>query len=78
MRFRKPWLEVKLVGFDFRAKSSSTDYNQWNKPTPKSLAHTGSKKSLVELGVSKNELFHFSHFSLYGIVNNQSPPPPPW
>ncbi len=34
--FRKPWLEVKLVSFDFSAKSSSTDYNESNKPTPKS------------------------------------------
>ncbi len=74
MCFRKPWLKVKLVNFDFSAKSSSTDYNESNKPTPKSLAHTGSKKSLVELGVSKNKLFHFSHFLLYWKVN--SPPLP--
>ncbi len=42
-------------------KSSSTDYNESNKPNPKSLAHIGSKKSFVELGVSKNERFHFFH-----------------
>ncbi len=47
-------------------KSSSTNNNEPNKPNPKSLAHVGSEKLLVELGVPKNELFHFfSHFSLY-------------
>ncbi len=30
MCFRKPWLKVK---------SSSTEYNESNKPTPKSLPH---------------------------------------
>ncbi len=59
MRFRKPWLRVKSVNFDFSAKLSSTYYNESNKPTAKSVAHTGSEKSLVELGVPKNELFHF-------------------
>ncbi len=59
MRFRKPCLRVKLVNFDFSAKSSSTDYNELNKPTLKSLAHIGSEKSLVEVGVPKNEFFHF-------------------
>ncbi len=43
MHFKKPWLRVKLVDFDFSAKSSSTDYNESNKPNPKCLAHTGSK-----------------------------------
>ncbi len=62
MRFRKPWLRVKSVNFDFSAKSLSNDYNESNKPTLKYLAHIGSEKSLVELGVPKNEL---SHFSLY-------------
>ncbi len=33
MRFRKLWLKMKLVNFDFSAKSSSTDYNEPNKPT---------------------------------------------
>ncbi len=56
MRFRKPWLRVKLGNFDFSAKLSSTDYNESNKPTPKSLAHIGSEKSLVELGVPKSEI----------------------
>ncbi len=56
MRFRKPWFKVKLVNFNFNAKSSSTDYNESNKPDLKSLPHAGSKKSLVELGVPKNEL----------------------
>ncbi len=54
--FRKPWLRVKLVDFDFRAKSSSTDYNELNKPNSKSLAHIGFEKSLVELGIPKNDL----------------------
>ncbi len=61
VRFRKPWLRVKAVNFDFSAKSSSTDYNKSNKPNLKSLAHIGPEKSLVEfglveLGVPKNEL----------------------
>ncbi len=41
------------------AKSPSADYNELNKPNPKSLAHIRSEKSLVELGVPKNELFYF-------------------
>ncbi len=48
----------------YSVKLSSTDYNESTKPNPKSLAYIGSKKSLVELGVPKNELFHFfSNFS---------------
>ncbi len=62
MRFKKPWLRVKSVSFDFSAQLSSTDNNESNKPTPKSLAHTGSEKSLVELGLQKNKLFHFFTF----------------
>ncbi len=62
MRFRKPWLRVKSVNFNFRTKLSNTDYNESNKPTPKSLAHVGPEKLLVELGVPKNELFHYSIF----------------
>ncbi len=62
MRFRKPWLRAKSVNLDFSAKLSSTDYNELNKPTLKSLAHVGSEKLLVELGVPKNELFHFFIF----------------
>ncbi len=53
MRFRKPWLRVTLVNFDFSAKWSSTDYNELNKPTANSLSHIGSEKSLVELEVPK-------------------------
>ncbi len=68
MRFKKPWLMVKWVKFDFSAKSSSTDYNELNKPTLKSLVHIGSEKLSVELGVPKNELFTFSHFSFYWKV----------
>ncbi len=59
MRFRKPWLRVKSVNFDFSAKSWSTDYNESNKPTTKSLAQIGSQKLLVNLEYQKNELFHF-------------------
>ncbi len=58
------WLRMKSINFDFSAKSSSTDYNELNKPTPMSLAHIGFEKSLVELGVPKIELLHFFHFSL--------------
>ncbi len=68
MSFRKPWLRVKSVNFDFSAKSSSTDYKKSNKPTPKSLAYIGSEKSPVELGVPKNDLFTFLHFLLYWKV----------
>ncbi len=68
MRFRKPWLRVKSVKFDFSSKSSSADNNESSKPTPKSPAHIGSEKLLVELEIPKNELFHFSHFSLYRKV----------
>ncbi len=57
MRFRKPWLRVKCVNFDFSTKSSSTDYNESNKPTPKSLALIGAEKLLVEHGSSKNPIF---------------------
>ncbi len=53
---------VKLVNFAFRTKLSSTDYNELNKPTLKSLAHIESEKSLVELVVPKNELLHFFRF----------------
>ncbi len=58
----KPWLKVKSINFDFSAKSSSTDFNKSNKPTSKYFAHIGSEKSLVELGVPKNDLFHFVTF----------------
>ncbi len=50
-------------------KSSSTDYNESNKTNPKSLAHIGSAKSIVELRVPKNEIFHlFSQLLLYWKV----------
>ncbi len=68
MRFRKPWLRVKSVNFDFRARSLSTDYNELNKPTLKSLVHIGSKKLLVELKVPKNELFHF--FTFFALLKS--------
>ncbi len=42
-------------------KSASTDYNESNQPNPKSLIHIGSEKSLFELRVLKNGLFHFFH-----------------
>ncbi len=68
-RFRKPWLRVKSVDFDFSAKLSSTDYNQPNKPTSKSLAHIGFENLFIELEVLKNVLFFTSlHFSLYRKV----------
>ncbi len=56
MQFGKPWLRVKLFIFHLNAKSSSTDNNELNKPNLKSLVHVGSEKSLVELGIRKNEL----------------------
>ncbi len=49
MRFRKPWLRVKLVDFDFSAKSSSTDYNELNKPTLKSLTLKGLRNRLLNM-----------------------------
>ncbi len=66
MRFRKPWLRVKLVDFDFYAKLSSTYYNESNKPNPKSLARIRSEKSLVEIRVPENELFHF--FYIFALL----------
>ncbi len=42
-------------------KSSSTDNNESKKPNLKSLAYIGSQKSLIELAVAKNELFHIFH-----------------
>ncbi len=62
MRFRKPWLKVKSVNFDFSAKLSSNDYNESNKPNWNSLAHVGFEKSLVELPFQKNEPFTFFTF----------------
>ncbi len=62
MHFRKPWLRMTLVNFDFSTKSSSTDYNESNKPTPNSLAHIVPTKLLVKLGVPRNELFYFFTF----------------
>ncbi len=73
MRFKRPWLRVKSVTSDFSAELSSTDYNELSKPTPKSLAHIGSEKSLVELGVPKNELFHFFY-----STEKFTFPPEPW
>ncbi len=55
---------VKSVNFDFSAKLSSNDYNESNKPNPKSLAHVGSEKSLVELEFQKMNFLLFSHFSV--------------
>ncbi len=63
MCFRKPWLKVKSVDFDFSAKSSSTVYNETNKPTPKFPAHTGSEKSRVDLRVPKMSFSLFSDIS---------------
>ncbi len=65
MSFRKPWLRVKSVNFDFSVKSLSPDNNESNKPTPKSAAHIGSEKSFIELEFQKMSFFTFSHFSLY-------------
>ncbi len=47
MCFRKPWLRVKLINFDFSAKLSSTDYKESNKLNPKSLAHIGSEELVI-------------------------------
>ncbi len=44
-------------------KLSNTECNESNKTNPMSLAQIGSKKSLVELRVPKNELFHFFCFT---------------
>ncbi len=68
MRFRKPRLRVKSVNFDFSAKLSSTEYNEWNTPNPKFLAHIRSEKSLVELEVQRMSFFPLFHFSLYRKV----------
>ncbi len=66
MRFRKPWLRMKSVDFNFSVKSSSTDYNKWNKPTTKSLAHIRDLRNrLLNLEFQKMSFFTFSHFLLY-------------
>ncbi len=57
-------------------KSSSTDYNESNKPNLKFLAHIGSKKSLVELCVSKNELSDFFH--IFRFTEKLIFQPKPW
>ncbi len=62
MRFRKQWLRMRRVNFDFSTKSSSTDHNESNKTTLKPIAHVGFEKWFVELGILKNELFHFFTF----------------
>ncbi len=49
-------------------KSSSTDYNESNKPKWKSLAHIGSEKSLVELSVPKNRFSLF--FTFFTLLNS--------
>ncbi len=69
MCFRKPWLSVKSVNFDFSAKLSSYDYNESNKPNSKSLAHVGFEKSLVEFEFQKMSFFFFTFFSrLKGLL----------
>ncbi len=58
MYFRKPWLKVKSVSFDFTVKLSSTDYNKSNKPNLKDVAH-------IDTNLSNNDMFNFFRFSLY-------------
>ncbi len=47
---------MKPINFYFSAKLSNMDYNEWNKPNTKSLAHIETEKSLGVLRVPKNEL----------------------
>ncbi len=47
---------LKSFDFNFSTKSSNTDYNKSNEPKLKFPVSIGSEKSLVELGVPKNEL----------------------
>ncbi len=57
-------------------KSSSTNYNESNKPNPKSLSYIESKKSFVQLGVLKNVLFHSFH--IFAVLKNLLFHPKPW
>ncbi len=66
MRFRKQWLGVKSVNFDFSAKSSSSDYSESNNSTRKSLAHYGVWEIACWTWSSKN--WGFSYFSFYWKV----------
>ncbi len=67
--FSLDWKVYFLPWATGSVKSSSTDYNKSNKPNPKSPAHIGSEKSLVELRVPKKWAFSlFSHFLLYWKV----------
>ncbi len=66
---------MKLIDFDFNAKSSSSD-NELNEPNMKSLTRIRSEKLLVKLRVPKMELFHFFyifcskvHFSPRAMVS---------
>ncbi len=59
---------MKLVDFDFSAKLSLSDYNEWNKPNTKFLAHIRSEKSLVELRVPITELFTF--FTFFALLKS--------
>ncbi len=54
-------------------ESSSTDYKESNKPNSRSLAHIGSEKSLVELGIPKNEGFTF-----FALLKSLLSHPKPW
>ncbi len=64
MRFWKPRLRVKLVNFDYSAKLLSAD-NESNKPNRKSIPHIGFEKSLVDLGVPRNELSRKSKSKIF-------------
>ncbi len=63
--FRKLWLRVKSVNFDFSAKLSSTDYNESNKPNLKYLSQIESQKLLVELGAPKDQLLRKSKSKIW-------------
>ncbi len=74
--FRKPWLRVKSVNFDFSAKLSSNIYNESDKPNSKSLAPVGFKKSLVELEFQKISFFTF--FIFFSLLKSSFFHTNPW
>ncbi len=54
-------------------EASSADYNESNKPNPKSLARIESEKSLVKLGAPNNE--HFTFFHIFRFTDKFTFPP---
>ncbi len=59
MRFRKPWLWVKSISFNFSAKSSSTDYMESNKPKPEVRSSCEIREIILNFRFQKVAFFTF-------------------